>query len=91
MIDKEQWSSGSRRQGRRLRGAARQGRRGHQVGRRPVLHSPRAHPGMVDCIQPGPDDTIADPACGTGGFLLAAFEYIQHHYGTQLPPTSGTA
>src|SRR5213595_601946 len=31
---------------------------------------------MVDCIGPGPDDTIADPACGTGGFLLAAYEYI---------------
>jgi tRNA G10 N-methylase Trm11 len=43
---------------------------------------------MVDCIQPGPDDTITDPACGTGGFLLAAYEYIQHRYGTELTPTS---
>jgi len=41
---------------------------------------------MVDCVQPGPDDTIADPACGTGGFLLAAYEYIQHRYGTELTP-----
>ena len=45
---------------------------------------------MVDCIQPGPDDTIADPACGTGGFLLAAYEYIQQRYGTELTPTSAT-
>ena len=41
---------------------------------------------MVDCVQPGPDDTIADPACGTGGFLLAAYEYIQQRYGTELTP-----
>ena len=35
---------------------------------------------MVDCIQPGPDDTICDPACGTGGFLLAAHDYIERHH-----------
>jgi type I restriction enzyme M protein len=35
---------------------------------------------IVDCVQPTPDDTIMDPACGTGGFLLNAFEYIQHHH-----------
>src|SRR3954462_4413688 len=33
---------------------------------------------MVDCVQPQPGQTIADPACGTGGFLLAAFDYITH-------------
>src|SRR3954462_5787291 len=31
---------------------------------------------MVDCVRPRPGQTIADPACGTGGFLLAAFDYI---------------
>ncbi|MCK7499987.1 MAG: N-6 DNA methylase [Comamonadaceae bacterium] len=25
---------------------------------------------MVDCIAPKPGETICDPACGTGGFLL---------------------
>ena len=30
---------------------------------------------MVDCIQPTVADTVTDPACGTGGFLLAAYEY----------------
>ena len=31
---------------------------------------------IVDVMRPGPDDTICDPACGTGGFLLAAHDYI---------------
>ncbi len=31
---------------------------------------------MVDVMQPDPDMTICDPACGTGGFFLAAYEYI---------------
>jgi type I restriction enzyme M protein len=37
-------------------------------------------------MQPGPNDTITDPACGTGGFLLAAHEYVQRHYGSGLSP-----
>jgi type I restriction enzyme M protein len=41
---------------------------------------------MVDCVQPGPDDTVADPACGTGGFLLAAHEYIRDRHGEALTP-----
>jgi type I restriction enzyme M protein len=35
---------------------------------------------MVDCAQPHPGERIADPACGTGGFLLVAHEYISEHY-----------
>jgi type I restriction enzyme M protein len=30
---------------------------------------------MVDCIRPTPSDTVADPACGTGGFLLEAYRH----------------
>jgi type I restriction enzyme M protein len=39
---------------------------------------------MVDVIRPRPGEAIADPACGTGGFLLAAHDYIADpkHYGT---------
>lgn len=32
--------------------------------------------GIVDAIAPQPGETISDPACGTGGFLLAAHDYI---------------
>jgi len=35
---------------------------------------------IVDCIQPAPGETICDPACGTGGFLLAAHNYIASNY-----------
>ncbi|SEC29253.1 type I restriction enzyme M protein [Tenacibaculum sp. MAR_2009_124] len=31
---------------------------------------------MVACVQPKPEKTIADPSCGTGGFFLAAYDYI---------------
>ncbi|GAA0519853.1 DNA methyltransferase [Saccharopolyspora subtropica] len=35
---------------------------------------------MVRCTRPTMQDTITDPACGTGGFLLAAHAYIVDHY-----------
>ena len=31
---------------------------------------------MVECVRPEPMRTIADPACGTGGFFLAAYDFI---------------
>ena len=31
---------------------------------------------MVACVEPKPMKTISDPACGTGGFFLAAYDYI---------------
>jgi type I restriction enzyme M protein len=34
---------------------------------------------IVDVMQPTPDMAIADPACGTGGFFLAAYNYILRH------------
>ncbi len=35
--------------------------------------------GIVDVVQPKPGETIFDPACGTGGFLLAAHDYLVDH------------
>src|SRR5262249_16128514 len=38
---------------------------------------------IVDCVQPRPDDTVCDPAAGTGGFLLTAYDFaVRHHAGT---------
>ena len=35
---------------------------------------------IVECIAPEPGKTIADPACGTGGFFLAAYDYLVKHH-----------
>ena len=34
---------------------------------------------MVDMMAPRADDVICDPACGTGGFLVAAGEYLKEN------------
>src|SRR5438552_922973 len=35
---------------------------------------------IVEVMRPEPMQKICDPACGTGGFLLAAHDYISGHY-----------
>jgi type I restriction enzyme M protein len=35
---------------------------------------------MVEVMRPEPKMTICDPACGTGGFFLAAHDYISRNY-----------
>ncbi len=35
---------------------------------------------MIACLGPRPGETVADPAVGTGGFLLAAHEWIVDHH-----------
>jgi type I restriction enzyme M protein len=37
--------------------------------------------GIVDVMRPAPGETICDPACGTGGFLLASYDYVGKQYG----------
>ncbi|MET3539185.1 type I restriction-modification system subunit M [Chryseobacterium limigenitum] len=32
---------------------------------------------MVDCIQPKPKETVADPSCGTGGFFLGVLNNLR--------------
>jgi type I restriction enzyme M protein len=39
---------------------------------------------MVACIRPEPGKTIADPACGTGGFFLSAYDYIANEKNYKL-------
>jgi type I restriction enzyme M protein len=40
---------------------------------RPVIRA------IVDCIRPRIGERIYDPACGTCGFLLAAYDYVVEH------------
>lgn len=35
---------------------------------------------MVECVRPEPKKSIADPACGTGGFFLASYDYIVRNH-----------
>lgn len=41
---------------------------------------------LVECIQPTVSDSVTDPAAGTGGFLLAAYEYAARN-AESLTPT----
>lgn len=34
---------------------------------------------IVACLNPQPGELVCDPACGTGGFLLAAHEYVKRN------------
>ena len=40
---------------------------------------------IVDVMAPKPGQVIGDPACGTGGFLLAAHDYISQHHKLSKP------
>jgi len=31
---------------------------------------------IVECLQPKPNETIADPSCGTGGFFLGVLDFL---------------
>jgi len=80
LIDKENWSSMSA----DVKGDAYEGLleknaqdtksgAGQYFTPRPLIQA------MVEVIAPKPKETICDPACGTGGFLLAAHDYIIKH------------
>lgn len=81
MIDREQWST----MGTDLKGQIYEGLleknaedvksgAGQYFTPRPLIQA------MVTCMRPQPKKTISDPACGTGGFLLAAYDYITKNY-----------
>jgi type I restriction enzyme M protein len=46
------------------------------------FYTPRSIVGlMVDILDPRPDETVYDPACGTGGMLLEAVHHVQDNGG----------
>jgi type I restriction enzyme M protein len=77
LIDKENWSA----MGADVKGDAYEGLleknaqdtrsgAGQYFTPRPLIQA------IVEAVAPQPKETICDPACGTGGFLLAAHDYI---------------
>ncbi len=81
LIDKEQWTSLSA----DVKGDAYEGllqKNAEDVkGGAGQYFTPRALiAAVVEVMAPGPGLTICDPACGTGGFLLAAHDYIAKHH-----------
>ncbi|MEI7899740.1 MAG: class I SAM-dependent DNA methyltransferase [bacterium] len=81
LIDKEQWSSLSA----DVKGDAYEGllqKNAEDVkGGAGQYFTPRALiSAMVDVVAPQPGQSVCDPACGTGGFLLAAHDYLSRHY-----------
>ena len=78
MIDSEEWSAldvdvkGAVYEGLLAKNADDvRGGAGQYFTPRPVIRA------IVEVMRPEPKMRIADPACGTGGFLLAAFEYLK--------------
>lgn len=77
LIDKEQWMSldvdvkGDAYEGLLEKNAADvKGGAGQYFTPRPLISA------IVDAMRPAPEQTLNDPACGTGGFLLAAYSYL---------------
>ncbi|GIA13693.1 DNA methyltransferase [Vibrio cholerae] len=77
MINKESWSSlsidvkGEIYEGLLQKGAESEKKgAGQYFTPRPIIEA------IVDVMQPQPMQTIADPACGTGGFLTVAHDYV---------------
>ncbi|MGN9162995.1 type I restriction-modification system subunit M [Clostridium sulfidigenes] len=82
MVDKEKWSMmGADLKGKIYEGLLEKNAEDTKSGAGQYF-TPRALiQAMVACVQPEPMKTITDPACGTGGFFLAAYDYIinNHH------------
>ncbi|WP_051055503.1 HsdM family class I SAM-dependent methyltransferase [Kitasatospora setae] len=62
----------------------------HLRGSDPDYYTPRALVDLVVAtVRPGPDDTITDPACKAGSFLIAAHRYIREHDPGTEPRSAG--
>jgi type I restriction enzyme M protein len=86
LIDKEQWSqSGTDIKGDAYEALLAKGAsdKGSGAGQ---YFTPRALiQAIVDVVAPTVNDTVVDPACGTGGFLLAAHEHAAQSAETMTP------
>jgi type I restriction enzyme M protein len=81
MIDKEQWNMmGTDVKGEIYEGLLEKNAEDTKSGAGQYF-TPRALiKTMVECLRPEPMKTILDPACGTGGFFLSSYDYLEKHY-----------
>lgn len=90
MVDREKWSTlGKDEHGRDIKGTIYEGLLEKNAedtkSGAGQYFTPRALIwAMVECIRPEPLATIADPACGTGGFFLAAYDFLTNPDNYQL-------
>src|SRR5262245_31567780 len=71
-------------EGRRLRRAAPEERGRCERGGGAVLYAAAVDCAIVDVMRPDPKMIICDPACGTGGFLLASYQFLSEIGGYEL-------
>ena len=87
LIDKEQWSaSGTDLKGDAYEQLLAKGASDKGSGAGQYFTPRDLIQAIVDVIQPSADDSVIDPACGTGGFLLVAHDYASSH-AERLTPT----
>ena len=80
LIDKEQWSaSGTDLKGDAYEQLLAKGASDKGSGAGQYFTPRDLIQAIVDVIQPSADDSVIDPACGTGGFLLVAHDYASSH------------
>ena len=80
LIDKEQWSaSGTDLKGDAYEQLLAKGASDKGSGAGQYFTPRDLIQAIVDVIQPSANDSVIDPACGTGGFLLVAHDYASNH------------
>ncbi len=81
MIDQEQWSMmGADIKGKIYEGLLEKNAEDTKSGAGQYFTPRSLIKTMVKCVQPKPMKTIADPACGTGGFFLASYDWIANNH-----------
>lgn len=77
MIDKEEWTMmGADLKGKIYEGLLEKNAEDTKSGAGQYFTPRSLIKAMVECVRPEPKKTIIDPACGTGGFFLAAYDHI---------------
>lgn len=81
MVDKEEWSlMGADLKGKIYEGLLEKNAEDTKSGAGQYFTPRSLIKAMVACIQPEPMKTIIDPACGSGGFFLAGYDYITKNH-----------